>query len=164
MSDRIGVYPGSFDPVTLGHLNILARAREAVDHLIVAVVANPGKNPMFSIEEREEMLRACIGDVPGITIESFEGLLANYLREKEAHFIVRGLRAVSDFDYEFQMAVQNRRLAPDVDTLFMMTDEKYFYVSSGMVKEIALLGGDVSHMVSDLVLDRILEEVAKRCD
>ena len=164
MSDRIGVYPGSFDPVTLGHLNILARAREAVDHLIVAVVANPGKNPMFSIEEREEMLRACIGDVPGITIESFEGLLANYLREKEAHFIVRGLRAVSDFDYEFQMAVQNRHLVPEVDTLFMMTDEKYFYVSSGMVKEIALLGGDVSHMVSDLVLDRILEEVAKRCD
>ncbi len=164
MSDRIAVYPGSFDPVTLGHLNILARAREAVDHLIVAVVANPGKNPMFTLEERVEMLQAHIGDDARITIESFEGLLANYLRTKDAAFIVRGLRAVSDFDYEFQMAVQNRHLVPEVDTLFMMTDENYFYVSSGMVKEIALLGGDVSHMVSDLVQDRIREEVAKRCD
>jgi pantetheine-phosphate adenylyltransferase len=164
MSDRIAVYPGSFDPVTLGHLNILARARKAVDHLIVAVVANPGKNPMFTIQERVEMLRASIGDEPGITVESFEGLLANYLRTKDAAFIVRGLRAVSDFDYEFQMAVQNRHLVPEVDTLFMMTDEKYFYVSSGMVKEIAMLGGDVSHMVTDRVLDRIREEVLERCD
>ncbi len=164
MNDRVAVYPGSFDPVTLGHLNILARARKAVDHLIVAVVRNPSKNPMFTIREREKMLRDHIGDDPGITIESFEGLLADYVHDRGAKFIVRGLRAVSDFDYEFQMAVQNRRLAPDVDTLFMMTDEKYFYVSSGMVKEIALLGGDVSHMVSDRVLKRIREEVAKRCD
>ena len=163
MSDRIAVYPGSFDPVTLGHLNILARAKKTVDHLVVAVVCNPGKNPMFTIDERVQMLEACIGDVEGITIESFEGLLADYVRAKDAAFIVRGLRAVSDFDYEFQMAVQNRHLVPEVDTLFMMTDEKYFYVSSGMVKEIAMLGGDVSHMVSDLVLDRIREEVQKRC-
>jgi pantetheine-phosphate adenylyltransferase len=162
MTERVAIYPGSFDPVTLGHLNILQRARRAVDHLVVAVVRNPGKNPMFTAQRRMEMLRASIGECDDVSIESFDGLLVDFVRQREAQFIVRGLRAVSDFDYEFQMAVQNRRLAHEVDTLFMMTDEKYFYVSSRMVKEIALLGGSVSHMVTDLVLEALAEEVGPR--
>ncbi len=158
----VAIYPGSFDPPTLGHINILHRARRAVDHLVVAVVRNPGKNPMFSPERRMELLRASIGDHDDVSIVSFDGLLVDFVQQRQAQFIVRGLRAVSDFDYEFQMAVQNRRLAPEVDTLFMMTDEKYFYVSSRMVKEIALLGGSVSHMVNDLVLEALAEEVGQR--
>ncbi len=152
MNPRVAVYPGSFDPVTLGHLSIIARAKEALDTLIVAVVRNPGKHPMFSLAEREEMLHRLVGSCPGVVIESFEGLLIDYVRAKDAKFIVRGLRAVSDFDYEFQMAVQNRRMEPEVDTLFMMTEAEHFYVSSRMVKEISLLGGDVSHMVPPEVL------------
>ena len=155
MSGRVAVYPGSFDPVTLGHLNILRRARLAVDHLIVAVVRNPGKSPMFTAQERIDLIRECLGDCEGITLISFEGLLIDFVRDQGAQFIVRGLRAVSDFDYEFQMAVQNRNLASEVDTLFMMTDERYFYVSSRMVKEIALLDGTVSHMVPKLVEEAI---------
>jgi len=155
MNPRVAVYPGSFDPVTLGHLSIIARAKEALETLIVAVVRNPGKDPMFTIEEREEMLHRLVGDCPGIIIESFEGLLIDYVRDKDAKFIVRGLRAVSDFDYEFQMAVQNRRMEPEVDTLFMMTEAEHFYVSSRMVKEIAMLGGDVAHMVPQEVLDEL---------
>jgi pantetheine-phosphate adenylyltransferase len=155
MNPRVAVYPGSFDPVTLGHLSIIARAKVAVDHLIVAVVRNPGKDAMFTIGEREEMLRHLVGDCEGITIESFEGLLIDYVRAKDAKFIVRGLRAVSDFDYEFQMAVQNRRMEPEVDTLFMMTEAEHFYVSSRMVKEISALGGDVAHMVPLPVLDEL---------
>ena len=158
MSHRVGVYPGSFDPVTLGHLNILRRAALAVDELIVAVVRNPGKSPMFTAAERVEMLRECLGDCDGIRIVSFEGLLIDFVRDQEAQFIVRGLRAVSDFDYEFQMAVQNRNLASEVDTLFMMTDERYFYVSSRMVKEIALLGGTVRHMVPETIEKRLDEK------
>lgn len=155
MNPRVAVYPGSFDPVTLGHLSIIARAKAAVDQLIVAVVGNPGKEPMFTIAERKEMLHRLVGDCKGITIESFEGLLIDYVRAKDAKFIVRGLRAVSDFDYEFQMAVQNRRMEPEVDTLFMMTEAKHFYVSSRMVKEISALGGDVAHMVPPLVLTEL---------
>ncbi len=162
MSERIAVYPGSFDPVTLGHLNILKRVRLAVDHLIVAVVRNPGKSPMFTAQERIELLRACLGDCEGITLVSFEGLLIDFVRDQGAQFIVRGLRAVSDFDYEFQMAVQNRNLAPEVDTLFMMTDERYFYVSSRMVKEIAMLNGTVSHMVPELVENAIARKKGER--
>jgi len=161
MTERVAVYPGSFDPVTLGHLDILERAKLAVDHLIVAVVRNPGKNPMFTAQRRMELIHECIGDCPGISVVSFEGLLIDFVRAQNAAFIVRGLRAVSDFDYEFQMAVQNRHLAPEVDTLFMMTDAKYFYVSSRMVKEIATLGGDVSHMVNDIVLDALKKELTK---
>ena len=158
MSGRVAVYPGSFDPVTLGHLNILKRARLAVDHLIVAVVRNPGKSPMFTAQERIDLIRECLGDCEGITLTSFEGLLIDFVRDQGAQFIVRGLRAVSDFDYEFQMAVQNRNLASEVDTLFMMTDERYFYVSSRMVKEIALLDGTVSHMVPE----RVEEAIARK--
>jgi pantetheine-phosphate adenylyltransferase len=157
MTERVAVYPGSFDPVTLGHLNIIRRAKLAVDQLIVAVVRNPGKSPMFTAEERVEMLGECLGDCEGLTIVSFEGLLIDFVRAQGAHFIVRGLRAVSDFDYEFQMAVQNRNLAAEVDTLFMMTDERYFYVSSRMVKEIAMLDGTVSHMVPETV-ERLLDK------
>ena len=162
MTGTIAIYPGSFDPITHGHLNIVERARQAVDHLVIAVVRNPGKSPMFTLDERMEMIQTCLGDCDGVSIETFEGLLIDYVRARGAQFILRGLRAVSDFDYEFQMAVQNRHLAPEVDTLFMMTDKNHFYVSSRMVKEIALLGGDVSHMVPDLVLGELRRKVSPR--
>ena len=161
MTQRVGVYPGSFDPVTFGHLNILERAKLFVDHLIVAVVRNPGKNPMFPAQRRMELIRECIGDCDGVSVVSFDGLLIDFVRSQQADFIVRGLRAVSDFDYEFQMAVQNRHLAPEVDTLFMMTDKNHFYVSSRMVKEIWRLNGDVSHMVNDVVLNALNEEISR---
>jgi len=159
MTRRVAVYPGSFDPITLGHLNIIERAKLAVDHLVIAVVSNPGKSPMFTLDERMEMIKTCLGDCSGVSIETFEGLLIDFVRARKAGFILRGLRAVSDFDYEFQMAVQNRHLAPEVDTLFMMTDKNHFYVSSRMVKEISALGGDVSHMVPDLVLEQLRRKV-----
>lgn len=152
MSHRIAIYPGSFDPVTLGHLNIISRAAKAVDQLIVAVVQNPGKSPMFTAEERIQQLITLTADCSNVTVDSFDGLLIDYVRARGAGFILRGLRSASDFEYEFQMAVQNRKLAPEVDTLFMMTDAKYFYVSSRMSKEIATLGGDVAHMVPEMII------------
>ncbi len=158
MSHRIAIYPGSFDPITLGHLNIIGRAKRAVDELIVAVVRNPGKNPMFTAAERVEMIETLTADCSGVRVESFEGLLIHYVRSRGARFIIRGLRAVSDFEYEFQMAVQNRHLAPEVDTLFMMTEAEHFYVSSRMAKEIAMLDGDVSHMVPQLVVERMRDK------
>ncbi len=157
MSNRIAIYPGSFDPVTLGHLNIIKRAAKAVDNLIVAVVRNPGKSPMFTTDERIDQLNRLTSDCPNVTVDSFDGLLIDFVRKRGAGFILRGLRSASDFEYEFQMAVQNRKLAPEVDTLFMMTDAKYFYVSSRMSKEIAMLGGDVAHMVPDMII-RELEQ------
>jgi pantetheine-phosphate adenylyltransferase len=158
MTHRIAIYPGSFDPITLGHLNIIQRAKSAVDELIVAVVRNPGKDPMFTAAERVEMIETLTCGCPGVTVESFEGLLIHYVRSRGAKFIIRGLRAVSDFEYEFQMAVQNRHLAPEVDTLYMMTEAQHFYVSSRMAKEIAMLDGDVSHMVPELVVQRMRDK------
>jgi len=141
---KLAIYPGSFDPITNGHLDIIKRASELFDQVIVAVIKNPSKKAQFSLSDRVEMIKKC---APGVIVESFDGLLVEYARQKGAKTIVRGLRAVSDFDYEFQMALTNRKMAPNIETIFLMTDYKYSYLSSSFVKHIAALGGDVSELV-----------------
>ncbi len=155
------IVPGSFDPVTFGHLDIIQRASTIFDRVTVAVVANRAKAPLFSIEERTEMLREVCSDLGNVAIGSFEGLLVEYARECGATVIVRGLRAVSDFEYELQMAHMNRHLSPDVETVFMMTGTEHSYLSSSIVKEIARLGGSVEGLVPKSVRERLRQKVAQ---
>lgn len=145
--ERVAVYPGSFDPVTFGHLDIIQRAASQYDRLIVAVLNNTSKNPLFSVEERKELLKEATKDIPNIEIDSFRDLLVRYMRMKEANIIVRGIRSVTDFEYELQIASTNRMLDEGIDTVFMMTNPKYSYLSSSIVKEIASFKGDVSQLV-----------------
>lgn len=152
----IGVYPGTFDPVTLGHLDIIERALKVVDHLVIGVADNPGKGPLFTTEERVGMLRVNLHNNKKIAGKSFEVvpfsiLLMNFVKQMDARVIVRGLRAVSDFEYEFQMAGMNAYLDKDIETMFLMSQDKFQFVSSRFVKEIARLGGDVAHFVTPLV-------------
>lgn len=144
---RIAVYPGSFDPVTNGHLDIIRRATRLFDQVIVAVTDSSDKQPSYSIDERLALLREAARRMPRVRVEFFQGLLVNYARQKKACAIIRGLRAVSDFEYEFQMALMNRRLASGVETVFLMPDEKYTYLSSRMLKEILRLGGSIRGLV-----------------
>src|SRR4051794_19988414 len=161
---HVGVYPGTFDPVTNGHIDIIARAACLLHRLVVGVAENVGKGPLFPLDERVELVRAeteRIAARTGTTIEvcSFAGLLVDFAHSVNAGVIVRGLRAVSDFDYEFQMAGMNRRVAPDVDTVFLMASETHQFISSRFVKEIALLGGDITSFVPHLTLERTLARV-----
>ena len=158
---RIAIYPGSFDPVTLGHLDIIRRASGLFDRLIVAVMHNQNKKPMFSVEERMEMLRRTTAGLPNVEIESFGGLLADYARRINACVLVKGLRAVSDFDYEFQMALANRKLNADLDTVFLMTSSEYMYLSSSVVKDIAVHGGSVAGFVPDEIVQDIVRRTRK---
>jgi pantetheine-phosphate adenylyltransferase len=146
MTERVAVYPGSFDPITNGHLDIIERARGLCDRLVLALLVNDEKKPLFSVEERAQMLREHVpqGSRTTVEVREFSGLLVDFARSVGARMIVRGLRAMSDFEYEFQMALMNRRLAPNVETVFLMAKEEYSYVSSRLVKEVARLGGDVS--------------------
>ncbi len=144
---KIAVYPGTFDPITYGHIDVIGRAREIFDRVIVAVARNSAKEPMFDDAERVEMIREAVKEFRNVEVDSFKGLLVAYARRKKATAIVRGLRAVSDFEYEFQMALTNRKLADAVTTVFLMPHEKYTYLNSSIVREIALLGGDVSEFV-----------------
>ena len=146
-SRRIGLYPGSFDPVHHGHVDVVRRALRLADHLVVAVLDNPDKTSLFSVAERMELLQDCFRDVPSVEVATFGGLLVDFARSRRATVVFRGLRAVSDFEYEFQMALMNRRLEPEVETVFLMPAEKYTYLSSRLVKEVALLGGDVDGLV-----------------
>lgn len=141
------VCPGSFDPVTYGHLDIIQRAAKIFDHVIVAVLNNASKQPLFTVEERLDLLRQVTKDIPGVEIDSFDGLLIDYMRRKGANIIVRGLRAVSDFEYELQTASINRKLDDTIETFFMMTNNKYSFLSSSIVKEVAKYGGPVSDLV-----------------
>lgn len=152
---KIAIYPGSFDPVTNGHVDVIERAARLFDKVLVAVIRNPEKKPAFSLDERVDMLKKSLAKDKNVEVESFDGLLVDYARKKKANIIVRGLRAVSDFDYEFQMALTNRKMAPKVETLFFMTDYKYSYLSSNFVKQIAHLGGDVSELVPPAVAQRL---------
>jgi pantetheine-phosphate adenylyltransferase len=147
---RIAVYPGSFDPITNGHIDIIRRSLACFDRVIVAVGSNVRKQPLFSVEERMAQVRATVDD-PRLEVDTFDGLLVEYVVRRKAQVLVRGLRALADFEYEFQLAHMNRRLAPSVETLFMMTGEHDFFVSSSLVKEVASLGGDVSAMVPPVV-------------
>ena len=141
------IYPGSFDPVTRGHLDIIERASRVADRLIVSVLINSAKNPLFTVEERVQLLREETAYLPNVTVDSFDGLLVEHARKHGAHLIVRGLRAVTDFEYELQMAQTNRVLAPDIDTMFLTTSLEYAYLSSTTVKEVAAFGEDVSKFV-----------------
>ena len=149
------VYPGTFDPITNGHLDIISRGARLFDRVIVAILKNPEKEPLFSLGERMDILREVVGRLPNVRVEAFDGLLVDYARASGARAIVRGLRALSDFEYEYQMALMNRRLGPDIETVYMMPGEAYTYVSSRLVKEVARLGGDVSGLVPREVAERL---------
>ncbi|MGN7355954.1 pantetheine-phosphate adenylyltransferase [Paenibacillus sp. SAF-054] len=147
MNKRVAVYPGSFDPVTMGHLDIIQRAARQFDVLVVAVLNNRSKQPLFTIEERMELIRTVTAHLPNVEVDSFRDLTANYVRLRNAQAIVRGVRSVTDFEYELQMASTNHKLNPDAETVFMMTNPKYSYLSSSIVKEIAAFHGDVKDLV-----------------
>ncbi|MFP4456197.1 MAG: pantetheine-phosphate adenylyltransferase [Clostridia bacterium] len=156
---RKAVYPGSFDPLTLGHIDIIKRAAKNFDELIVAVVRNPSKNPLFSAEERVEMIEHATKDLPNVKADHFQGLLIHYVESVGSEIIIKGLRAITDFEYEFQMALMNRKLDSNIDTMFLMTRNKYSYLSSSMVKEVFKLGGDVSCLVPEYVLEKLKEKI-----
>jgi pantetheine-phosphate adenylyltransferase len=156
---RIAVYPGSFDPPTKGHEDLVRRSLALADRVIVAVATNATKQPLFTVEERLAMLQAAVGDEPRVSLQSFEGLLAEFAKRVGATVVVRGLRAVSDFEYEFQMALMNRRLNGRIETVFMMPAEQYTYISSRLIKEVFSLGGRVQGLVPDLVEQRLREKV-----
>ncbi len=152
---RLAIYPGSFDPPTLGHLDVIERAAKLFDEIIVAVGVNSAKKPLLSADDRVEALRASTAHLKNVKVDSFEGLLVDYVQSKNARSIVRGLRATADFEYEFQMAMVNRRLASEIDTVFLMTKWEHSYLSSSIVREVANLGGDYSEMVPKPVADVI---------
>ncbi len=150
------IYPGTFDPLTNGHLDLIARGAKIVDQLVVAILRNTEKGePLFTVEERVEMISAATKDFENVSVMTFNGLLVDFAREQGAAAVLRGIRAISDYEYEFQMAMMNRKLNPDIETLFMMPAEKYTYVSSRLVKGVFRLGGDVSELVPPLVMERL---------
>lgn len=149
------VYPGSFDPITNGHLDIIERGSHIFDRVTIAVLENEGKAPLFSVAERIELIRLVAGKIENVEIRSFTGLLVRFMEEIDARVVVRGIRAVSDYEYELQMALMNRELAPEIETLFMLPSVEYTYVSSRLVKEVCRFGGDVSSLVPEPVLERL---------
>jgi pantetheine-phosphate adenylyltransferase len=162
MPKRTAIYPGSFDPLTNGHLAIIQRGLKVFDRLVVAVANNPEKRPMFSVEERKAMISDAVGDDARVEVDSFDSLLVDYVRRKGVHNVLRGLRAVSDFEFEFQIANMNRHLLPDLETVFVMTGEDYFFVSARLVREVATFGGDVSAFVPANVLEMLRRKLAGR--
>jgi pantetheine-phosphate adenylyltransferase len=149
------IYPGSFDPMTNGHLDLIARGSKIFDHLVVAILNNSAKNPLFSVEERVEMLTEGIRPFANVSVATFDGLLVDFARDQNAQAVVRGIRAISDYEYELQMALMNRRLSPELETVFMMPAGKYSYVSSRIVKQVFQLGGSVEGLVPDSVIKRL---------
>lgn len=155
---KIAIYPGSFDPITNGHLDIIKRARSLFNKVIIAVNNNPLKTFLFTAQERVEMIKELFNVSEGIEVESFQGLLVQYAKKKGARFIIRGLRALSDFEYEFQMDLMNRNLNPGIQTIYLMTNQRYSYLSSGIIKEIVRLGGSAEGLIPDLVEKKLLEK------
>ncbi len=155
------IYPGSFDPITNGHLSLIHRGLQIFDKLIVAVAINPNKEGFFTIDERVEIIRELLKDKPGVEVDTFTGLTVEYVKSRGANVIVKGLRAMSDFESEFQMALMNRRLEREIQSVFLMTDYKWFYISSSIIKEVASFGGDISGMVPALVNQRLKEKFKK---
>jgi pantetheine-phosphate adenylyltransferase len=156
---KIAICPGSFDPATLGHMDIIERSRKVFDKVIVAVMVNPEKNTMFTVEERIELLKKCTKDMDNVEVVGFDGLLAEYARQRGVTAIVKGLRALSDFEYEFQQALTNKKLNPNLETLFLTTSAENMFLSSSIVKQIASFGGDISNFVPECVLDKIKERL-----
>jgi pantetheine-phosphate adenylyltransferase len=162
MKERVALYPGSFDPITLGHIDILERATAIFDRVVVSVLRNPAKQPLFSVDERLELIGAATESLDGeVTVDSFDGLTVEHARQVGAIAIVRGLRALSDFETEFQMALMNRRLEPDVHTVFLMTSAPYVYMSSNLVKEVCRLGGDISEFVPPAIAEALHRRLGK---
>jgi len=149
------IYPGSFDPLTNGHLDLISRGSKFVDELVVAVLANEDKHPLFSVAERVEMLTEATHHFGNVTIATFDGLLVDFARKQEARIVLRGIRAISDYEFELQMALMNRRLSPDLETLFLIPAEEYSYVSSRLIKQVFRLGGSVTDLVPPIVLERM---------
>ena len=152
------VYPGSFDPITFGHIDIIERSAKMVDELVIAVLRNSAKNSLFSLEERVNMIKEITKDIPNVRVESFGGLLVDYMRQIDANIIIRGLRAVTDFEYELQIAQMNHVMKKDAETVFLITNLEYSYLSSTIVKEIASYGGDISKFVPEEIINRIYEK------
>ena len=165
MPEIMAVYPGSFDPITNGHLDLLERGLKIFDRIIIAIAANPGKKPLFSFDERYEMIKVSLADHPlrdKVTLDSFDGLLVEYVAKLGARAILRGLRAISDFEYEFQMALMNRKLSTEVETAFIMTGMRWIYISSRIIKEVVSSGGCVSGLVPENVEKRLTEKLLGR--
>jgi pantetheine-phosphate adenylyltransferase len=162
MNNGIAVYPGTFDPFTRGHEDLVRRAARLFAHVVVGIAESHSKRPIFPLAERVDMAREMIRDLPNVKVIGFDGLLMDFLRERNARVILRGLRAVSDFEYEFQMAGMNRSLHPDIETLFLTPGEQYMFISATMVREIAFLGGDVSKFVHPLVAERLAAKLQER--
>ena len=158
MSGRAAVYPGTFDPITNGHLSIVNRALKIFDKLIIAILNNPQKEPLFSIEERISMIKEVLKSKNNIEVDVFDGLLVDYVIKKKSNVVLRGIRALSDFEYEFQMALMNRKLNRDVQSIFLMTDYKWFYISSTIIKEAASFNGDISGLVPPVVCKKLKEK------
>ncbi|GLB29266.1 phosphopantetheine adenylyltransferase [Lacrimispora amygdalina] len=159
---RKAVYPGSFDPVTFGHLDIIERSARMCDHLIIGVLNNNSKTPLFSVEERVNMLKSLTSDFDNVEVKSFGGLMIDFVRANQADAVIRGLRAVTDFEYELQIAQTNRVIAPEVDTVFLTTNLKYSYLSSSIVKEIASYGGEISAFVPENIAERVRKKIEDR--
>ena len=155
------MYPGTFDPITLGHEDLVRRACRLFDKVVVAIAANPGKEPMFSLEERVELAQSVLGDFKNVEVTGYEGLTVDFARQNDLQVIVRGLRAISDFEYEFQLANMNRHLTDEVETAFLTPTETYTYISSSLVREICTLGGDISEFVSPQVKTALMERVGR---
>lgn len=158
---RSAIYPGSFDPLTNGHLSLIQRGLKMFDRLVVAIAVNPKKTPLFTVDERVKMINDALNGETRVEIDHFQGLLVDYVRSRKMNVVLRGLRAMSDFEFEFQLANMNRRLSPDIETVFMMTGEDYFYVSSNLVREVASFGGNVEGMVPPNVRERLTAKFAK---
>jgi len=158
----LAIYPGTFDPLTLGHVDLIKRAARLFGRIIIAISAKPRKATLFTAEERLAMARQLCAQIPRMEADIFDGLLVEYIRRKGAHVIIRGLRAFSDFEYEFQMALTNRHMAPDIETLFMMTKESYSFLSSSVVREVAALGGDTSKFVPDFVQSELKKKIKRK--
>lgn len=158
---RTAIYPGSFDPLTNGHLDLVQRATKLFDHVVVAVARSDSKNPFFTLAERLALVEHAVKKIPNVTAESFDGLLVDYVSKRGGHAVIRGLRAVSDFEFEFQLALMNRKLNERVETIFMMPKETYTFLSSRIIKEVARLGGDISAFVPSHVLEALAQKLAQ---
>ncbi len=158
---KVAICPGSFDPVTCGHVDIITRAAAMFDKVIVVVMVNSNKSPLFTQEERVALLKRATASLPNVEVDAYGGMLAEYARQKQATAVVKGLRAVSDFEYEFQMALTNRKLNPELETVFLTTNAEYLYLSSSLVKQMASLGGDIREFVPECILDDILEKYGR---